>query len=368
MEDVYVPIWVEEKKYNNNIRVQYTLNYEITTYTYSWNEELERWIATKVIKYKTENVSATTGVEVIGAVYDFSITNLDGSDITGDAMWKKALFANAKEYKANETVIDQGSQQSKNYNYGIKRGTRFYFSVNTIGPKNKEIEITPLFYYISNDGRTRVPVTMQSKYLNDTLNVSLTDANRITTEFQKERAKKADKSKTTICSIGGYTGITLDANVNTPYLGIVNEIKFGSSRANITDYANHWYGDYSIPNDAKFYKADGTQVDENGFLVVYFKIITKNGSGSDYLDYNGDSLFVQTQKISQWDYERKGNITSNALDKSMTLPKTTTSNSNVATNTWKQKLLSVEDSTATIIYSLKANVTTKQNVTSAGTH
>lgn len=368
MEDVYVPIWVEEKIYNNNIRVQYTLNYEITTYTYSWNEELERWIATKVIKYKTENVSATTGVEVIGALYDFSITNLDGSDTTGDAMWKKALFASTKEYKANETAIGQGTQQSKNYNYGIKRGTRFYFSVNTIGPKNKKIEITPLFYYISNDGRTRVPVTMQSKYLNDTLNISLTDANRTTTEFQKERAKKSDKSKTTIFSIGGYTGITLDANVNTPYLGIVNEIKFGNSKANITDYANHWYGDYSIPNDAKFYKADGTQVDENGSLVVYFKIITKDGSDSDYLDYNGDSPFVQTQKISQWDYERKGNTTSNALDKSMTLPKTTTTGSTVVTNIWKQKLLSVEDSAATIIYSLKANVTTKQNVTSVGTH
>lgn len=340
LENIYVPIWVTEDDYEITGTV-------VSTYT------------SKAGSIKTIKSNASTTVKVVGAVYDFTITNLDGADLTGDTMWKKALFGAAEEYKATETAVGQAAQQSKNYNYGIKRGTRFYFSLNTLGAKNKKIEIVPSFYYVSADG-TQTKVTMKSNYLNETRSISLTDANRTTTEFKNERAKKTGKTNATTFTVGNYNKITLDSNVNTPYLGIASELAVKDVKDGVTlsNYANHWYGDYSIPNDAKFYKADGTLVsDETGVVVVYFKIKTLDDKNTEYLAYNGDSPFNQSKEISEWDYER------GSVGNSMTMPKVSTSAAKEVSNIWKK-----DTSTAAIIYSLRASATTKQNVTSVGTH
>lgn len=346
LENIYVPIWVTEGDYEIAGTV-------VSTYTSNDG----------AVKATTSNASVT--VKVVGAVYDFTITNLDGSDTTGDTMWKKALFGTAKEYKATETAVGQGTQQAKNYNYGIKRGTRFYFSLNTIGQKNKKIEIVPTFYYIDANGK-KENVTMKSNYLTNTRSISLTDTNRTTTEFKNERAKKTGKTNATTFAIGDYTKVTLDGNVNTPYLGITNELLVKQVKTGVTlsDYANHWYGDYAVPNDAKFYKADGTLVsDENGVVVVHFEIKTIDDKNAYYLAYDGDSPFVQTQKTSQWNYERQNKNLSATFNNAMTMPKVSTAAAKTASEVWK-----INNSTATIIYSLRANATTKQNVTSIGTH
>lgn len=375
IKDIYVPVWVEEKEYEITGKVNYV-------YTSADGK------AANPI-----NSTVTAEVTVVGAVYDFTITNLDGSDTTGDSMWKKSLFPAVKQveegYKATATAIGQGTQQPSKYYQAIKRGTRFYFSVNTLGAANNQMEIVPEFYYVSADGKTLVPVTMKSNYMGSTRSINLNDSNRVTTEFSKERAMKntldngATSKAGTVIEVGNYSKLTLNRNVNTPYLGIVNDVKAkfagkeltailqGTAKTdkNLYKVANHWYADYSVPNDATFYKADGTQVDENGYLVVYFSIITRNNANAEYLAYNLESPFVQTEKISEWNLERKDNKLANVASYTLTLPKTNVNNTKaVATgNVW---ILGTGKAghTATIIYSLKQNVSTKQNVTSAGTH
>ena len=338
------------------------------------------------------NSNATANVTVVGALYDFTITNLDGSDTTGDSMWKKSLFPTAKEYKAKDTAIGQGitGQQPSKYYQAIKRGTRFYFSVNTLGAANNQIEIVPNFYYVSANGQSLEKVTMKSNYMNSTRSINLNDTNRVTTEFSKERAMKntldngATSKAGTVFEVGNYRKLTLNRNVNTPYLGIVNDVKArfagkeltailqGTAKTDKDLYkvANHWYADYSVPNDATFYKADGTQVDENGCLVVYFSIITKNNANNEYLAYNLESPFVQSEKISEWNYERKDNTLTKVADYRLVLPKTSVNNAskNITTNDIWIKGTNKAGHTAVIIYSLKQNVSTRQNVTSAGTH
>lgn len=370
VKNIYVPVWAEEKEHE----LKATVNYVYTS--------------KDGVASPTLSSTATEKVTVVGAVYDFTITNLDGSDTTGDSMWKKALFPTTKEYKAKDTAIGQGTQQPSKYYNAIKRGTRFYFSLNTLGADNNQIEIVPSFYYISDDGKTITSVTMKSNYIKSTRSINLNDTNRVTTEFSNERKMKSTIDANTlkagtVFDVGNYSKITLNRNVNTPYLGIINDVKAKFAGKEITailqgtaktdkdlyKVANHWYGDYSIPNDATFYKKDGTQVDENGYLVVYFSIITRNNANSEYLAYNLESPFVQTQKISEWNLERKGNNLSSTASYTLTLPKTNVNNTKTAStgNVW---ILGTNKAghTATIIYSLKQNVSTKQNVTSAGTH
>lgn len=362
VEKIYVPVWVTEN-------TDYTLKATLSS---------------------DDNVNGEANVTVVGAVYDFTITNLDGSDVTGDSIWKNALFGESK--KAKNTPIGQGTQQPQKYYEAIKRGTRFYFSLNTLGAANKSIEINPSFYYVSNDGKTVSLVNMESKYNGNTRGISLTDANRVTEEFTKERKMKSTLGGTlaTNANIGGYDKITLGSDVSTPYLGIVKDVeaKFPGKEigailrdadkeyTHLYKVANHWYGDYSIPNDAEFYYADtSTKVDdENGYIVVYFSIKTKT-ENRDYLAYNLASPFVQTKKISEWIYERQENKLNVKLDNTLTLPKTNVSSSDatIVSEAWikdytKNSKLSTSGKTATIIYSLKPNVSTKQNVTSVGTH
>ena len=36
-------------------------------------------------------------VEVVGRLYDFTVTNIDGSETTGDKIWKEAIFSSNEE-------------------------------------------------------------------------------------------------------------------------------------------------------------------------------------------------------------------------------------------------------------------------------
>ena len=365
LTNIYVPVWVTEGKHKIEAS---------TDYSYTLNG----------VKTTIEG-KATANVTVVGAVYDFTITNLDGSDTTGDSMWKKSLFPTVKQveegYKAIATAIGQGTQQPSKYYQAIKRGTRFYFSLNTLGAANKKIEIVPSFYYVSANGGDLIPVEMTSNYKENERSISLTDKNRETKEFLSERAKKKNVTGT-LFKIGDYKTIKLDRNVSTPYLGIKNDIqaKFNNkdigtilkeaskSEENLYDLANHWYGDYSVPNDATF-SVNGKQVDENGYLIVYFSIITRNENEEKYLAYNLASPFVQKESISEWKFERKGNKLDNAAKYTLKLPQTSVNGSQLETgDIWIKNEKSTEGHTAVIIYSLKPNVSTKQNVTSAGTH
>ena len=57
------------------------------------------------------------------------------------------------EYKANVLPVGQSTHQPEKYDYGIKKGTTFYFNINTKGIKNKAIAIVPRFFYVSPEGK-----------------------------------------------------------------------------------------------------------------------------------------------------------------------------------------------------------------------
>ncbi len=361
IKDIYVPIWVTERQYDN---VSAEIDY---TYKNGGNFANDK------------GTSNNQSITVVGAVYDFTVTNLDGGSMTGDSMWHNAMFSKGEEYKAIATPIGQGTNQPKAYSYAIKRGTRFYFSLNTLGPANKAIEIKPSFYYISADGRTRKEVKIVSEHMEETRSVSLNDEYRNSTEFAKEKKAKTGV-KELLFSVGNYKTITLGNGLRMPYLGIEKELKLNANPKNInfSSYANHWYGDYSIPNDAKFYYKENIagkeeEVPKDGFIVVYFSIKTKksDNNNSDYLAYNLESPFVQTKAISQWEYERKDNKLSNMADQKFTLPKTNIKDKEgkKTSDYWMMNGTTKADgSTAVIIYSLNPSASTKQNVTSVGTH
>ena len=367
IKDIYVPIWVTERQYDN---VSAEIDY---TYKNGGNFTNDK------------GTSNNQSITVVGAVYDFTVTNLDGGSITGDSMWHNALFSKGEEYKAIATPIGQGTNQPKAYSYAIKRGTRFYFSLNTLGPANNVIEITPSFYYVSADGKTQPQkVEIKSEHMEETRSVSLNDEYRNSTEFAKE--KRAASIKKLIFDVGNYKKITLNENFKMPYLNIIKALLNDKAvNSQLSNYANHWYGDYSIPNDAKFYYKEGktgkeVEVPKDGFIVVYFSIITKKSNNSEYLAYNLESPFEQENVVSQWIWERCGNDgndkekqNNNKADYNFFLPNIGKGSVKTKSDFWKNNIYSNEKlapygSIPVIIYSLNPSASTKQNVTSVGTH
>ena len=367
IKDIYVPIWVTERQYDNvSAKIDYT-------YKNGSNS------------VKDSGISNNPIITVVGAVYDFTVTNLDGGSMTGDSMWHNALFSKGEEYKAINTPIGQGTNQPKAYSYAIKRGTRFYFSLNTLGPANNVIEITPSFYYVSADGKTQPQkVEIKSEHMEETRSVSLNDEYRSSTEFTKE--KIAVGIKKLIFDVGDYKKVTLNENLKMPYLNIIKALLNDKAvNSQLSSYANHWYGDYSIPNDAKFYYKEGktgkeVEVPKDGFIVVYFSIITKKSNNSEYLAYNLESPFEQENVVSQWIWERRGNDgndkkkqNNDKADYNFFLPNTGKGSVKTKSDFWKNNIylngkLAPYGSVPVIIYSLKPSASTKQNVTSVGTH
>lgn len=110
--------------------------------------------------------SEKLNIAVIGRLYDFTITNIEG-----DQMWQTSLFGGnnaGKEYKADTLPIGENmvksnvstlpvqsniSTQNNAYKFGMKLGTTFLFSVNTKGLKSNSIKITPMLEYYDKDGK-----------------------------------------------------------------------------------------------------------------------------------------------------------------------------------------------------------------------
>ncbi len=349
-----VPIWVDEKEYNIDVMIE-----------------------ANVEGFGIVSARKSDNVEIIGRLYDFTVTNIDGSDRTGDIEWNKSLFESEEtEYKANSIPVGQSNNQPDKYNYGIKLGTAFFFSVNTKGLKNDAISIIPKFLYVSEDGKTIKDVDIyvnnagkMYNILSDVLpkrNMRLRDPYILKTAVMNEirRAKDIERYKydaATSRSIGSYSHILLSKYLSLPYANYIEEFKAlygpnamnqaGKTENGLLTYATHWYGKYVIPASAKIVDSGANASSEgyeDGYLIVLFKIISLDSDGKGYLSYE------LPKSKTQWQREN--------LNQLINLPKINKNDGG------KQIVIdSLKDGYAPVII-YQVGATTLDNNTSAGTH
>lgn len=357
-DKLMVPIWVKEQKY-----------------------DIVAGISANVEGFGIVDATKTDDVEVVGRLYDFTITNIDGSDKTGDEKWKSTLFTNEEtEYKANVIPIGQATNRPDKYNYGIKLGTTFYFSVNTKGQKNNAISIKPRFLYVSKDGKTVKEVDVYvsdsgkiKNILDESISdryMKLKDENVIKTSVTNEIKKSLEINKISERynyslnqnrNIGKFLNTVIPKYLSMPYLNYPNEFKemygndailfAGKTENELLTYASHWYGKYVVPSSAKLvtkgesYKEDASFKD--GYLVVLFNIISLDDSNGEYLSYN-----LPTVK-TQWQREN--------LNHFIELPVVSGGKTDSVTVD-----MSKDGFAPVIIYDI--SISTKENVSSVGTH
>ena len=86
---------------------------------------------------------------ISGRLYDLQVRDTDDNGFMG-----KVQLLPGKEgdkFRIDEMPIGQQGQV-RAYNWGLKLGYRFYFDLKTKGLSNKEINIQPNIYYVSEDG------------------------------------------------------------------------------------------------------------------------------------------------------------------------------------------------------------------------
>ncbi|MBQ9267106.1 MAG: MucBP domain-containing protein [Clostridia bacterium] len=203
--------------------------------------------------------SAVLDIGVIGRLYDFTVTTLEG-----DTMWQSSMFGGSnsgKEYKADTLPIGQSrvnsnvstlptnsaiTTQNTAYRYGIKLGSTFLFSVNTKGLKSDKIRITPMLEYYDKDGNKQnnvvfkyyvqgqgeqefagtnglITATATGNNFATTLNKNTRRTTEVLTEMQKAIQLKG-LSETLASGISGY------ANVRNAYKNFDSTVSrdFGS--------------------------------------------------------------------------------------------------------------------------------------------
>ena len=208
-----LPSWVVEQIYNGA-----SIDKCCHTVIYGPYDDESNPGHKEVIDEKWKNI------RVIGRVYDFTVTNLEGDD-----KWLNSLFGGTnkgKEYKADTLPIGQSLVNSKNstlpnntnnirtqdptWKYGMKLGSKFYFSINTKGLLSDQVEIVPKLVYYDAQGNLKNNVVYTYKLAgkgevlyagtdglatNDVANntkqftTQLTNNKRFNTELQQENAK-----------------------------------------------------------------------------------------------------------------------------------------------------------------------------------
>lgn len=356
-DKLMVPIWVVEDEY-----------------------DLVATIEANIAGFGTATATKKDNVEVVGRLYDFTIINLDGSKTTGDSIWQSSLFENeSDEYKAKDMPIGQRDNQPQRYNYGIKLGTTFFYNINTKGKKNGAISITPKFLYVSKDSadvkEVDVLIKENGKFVNiknestSVKTLKLNESNVLKGNVKNEIIKAQEISKvlerynystSKSRSIGSLANPILNKYLSLPYINYINEFKdiYGVDSmelANKTEYeilecVSHWYGKYVIPDSAKVVELKGDVIINtynDGYLIVLFKIISLDVENGEYLAYDLPSGNTQWQKEN--------------LNQLLKLP-------NIAQSTEKDVVIdTLKDGYAPVII-YQVGITTKDNVTSEGTH
>lgn len=371
-----VPVWVKDNAtYTGKIWVAPTGSQGSIAPNPNWNLIAEDNSASGIA---TDEITIT----VQGKIYDFTVTNIQGDD-----EWKKMLSLPslkdvAGEYKSpniakndkNLPIAQETERSNKKYNYALKKGTKIFFSVNTKGISNESVKLTPKFYYISKDGKTREEIDVFSRNAKGTYtklaNITMkrtsntNNSNKLTQEFTQERQKAILLYNTVKynvnADIGTYSNILLNSSFKFPYMNYLKEEgkKWTPFKSNeeIVKNVSHWYGDYTLPSDANFAKkgtANPSNKDFNkyvdGYVILLFKLESQTGK-STYLKY--DDVWAEEGMTNQY-------------VAGVQLPKISVNGTSPVIGTTATSLLA--DGYAPVaIY--QANISTNQNYDTSGTH
>lgn len=384
-----LPVYVVEKVYDNGTKIYIKLGNDVIT---------------------EKEISIT----VIGRLYDFTVTNLEA-----DTMWQQTMFKNGQEYKAATLPIGQKDTQPKAYNYGIKLGSTFLFSINTKGLKSDSIQVTPKIIYLDKDGNQQnvnlyykvtgkgeVPfnsntgMTFQTT-LNKNLRMTKAVANEVSKAMQLASLTtpinrpigikdilKANKgteniykgfSATVGRNYGNLTSLLLPNTLRVPYaaylseevqkigktgnewIASVGEPRYEKGYIGLTEdeiiySTGHWYAEYKLPSTLVAKDMTGKELND-GYFVVLFKIVSRDYNGNEYLSY------ALPSNNTQWMKEKNDSNYTNQHQVAIHLPGTITNTNGVSKNL---DLKNLKDYYPVAIYQAGVSINSDWEV--AGTH
>ncbi len=300
---------------NGSDEMNISMEFRLPSWILEKRYEGDNSIVGKIIDTNNGNsvISETTiSVDVLGKVYDFTVTNLEG-----DSNWTGSLFAGGNqgmEYKADLLPIGQYSakpnvsvdinkpgskivktdnnsvqMQTTTYPYGIKLGSVFLFSINTKGNKSESISIEPKLLYLNSDGNPVDDVSYS--YLKEAKQVDIGNSHELdrffttinkntrligetiqevtkAVEYSKGQEYLSDRSKDGYASIknfyfnsnfnpvaevefGSYTEIKIPRSLRLPYVNYAKDIIKGEVTRIGKDVNKYMYGNQYLTNARK---------------------------------------------------------------------------------------------------------------------
>lgn len=315
---IYTPIWVDEGDYEVEFRcISINAPYD-TSYEHNANLSLENYVAYEKLP-----------VRVIGRLYDFKI-----SDIEDYPNWESIFRKDSTTLEHTETYFNVGkkNQNGKSvegrenlYNLAVvghptkadvgmlPTGYKFKFELTSIGNLFNTydcLNITPTFWYVSEDGTQRQQVDL---YYSENINGKTKHFVKVGSTTDKLNAKyarlgDADRNvlESEITATAYCLGISEETLKNKKIkVGYFNQIvlpaglrMFSGDTSNLPSNVDpvrckkgqqHWYGEYYIPNQVyavpkgydvyKYASENGLSGKEgfwlkDGYLMVNFKIDT----------------------------------------------------------------------------------------------
>ena len=327
----------------NNLKL--SLDYSNIEDMLTYSEAL-RTFMNNICNSSSYIAETTEQIALINRLYDFRVTDLkdlgwksvfrkSSSNVT-NAHTNNVYYAgttkwNASSEKINEIINRTSSEIGRNpvrtlpigpykntdtsYIKAPKLGYRFSFDMKVTGAysKDKKVEITTDFYYISKDGKTFI-----EEYNGKAEGIYLFYKNS-SGKYIRIDDKTGGAYNLTFIPNDGYRYIQdTDKSTlatTTLSLGNLRKITLNSQMATIAEGGSHvtYYGEYKLPNSTIAVKVnnDGTY-DINkpltdGYIGVIFninaysgKIASAEGAKDVILSYSKDTNGVNT---SQWDYE-----------------------------------------------------------------
>lgn len=289
------------------------------------------------ISYANSIVDSRTNdqltLNVVGRVYDFKFTYTDDSNYANE--FKTGSFVDRMINRL--PYAQKGDNPTNSYATALRLGSKIRYDLKTKGEASANVQVVPTFYWVSKDGGALQKVDVY--YLNNGKREKLTTATGLTEKITLQAQSEMNKNNYNLLTnqeightktIGrvsnnyGYGSVTEIGKTGKIWLGkterlaydiitgndtyaknygknqTVDKVKTDGGFNNILKANSHWYGQFTLPQNAWFVAEGGNvnnAIDKEGYVIVYFNIVTKKeGEGTAYLSYQAPESNTQWQK------------------------------------------------------------------------
>ncbi|PKM50568.1 MAG: hypothetical protein CVV02_10730 [Firmicutes bacterium HGW-Firmicutes-7] len=348
--DIYVPTWVTEG--------EYTIEYRTIAINAPNHDPAEKDANLNLVNYVATDLSH---VKVIGRLYGFRIYDIENYPLWEEVfrVENKSLVHTNNYYSVglldengipngNKPILTlpilQGSHPTVINQGALPTGYTFKFECETIGNYSGDkdcIEITPHFYYISADGKTKKEVDLwYSEYFNGKNNyfiqigskadeenvkyIKIGDPDRSVSEQEIKDTSKIlgiteSVFKTQKAKLGWFDRIILAKPLRT-FVGNTDSLPSNLTTSFVKKSVQHWYGEYYLPNslyiapkgfDVLSYSKANNGLDgkerfwlNKGYVVVNFDLVTVKNGAFD----NPVLSYYDSPRSNMWKIEGYQNI------------------------------------------------------------